>query len=54
MENEIGADGGSFLATLGGGIVWFFQNLVMGVYNIFYATTHPSSWLDCVVWTGTV
>ena len=53
MENENGAEGGGTLLAIGEGIVWFFQNLIMGFYNLLYAITHPVSWLDWVVWTGT-
>ena len=28
------------------GLIWFFENLGLGVYNLFYAITHPASWLD--------
>lgn len=28
------------------GILWFFQNLFLAVYNIGYALTHLGSWLD--------
>jgi TRAP-type mannitol/chloroaromatic compound transport system permease small subunit len=28
------------------GIRWFFENLAMGFYNLFFAFTHPASWLD--------
>ena len=31
------------------GIVWFFQNIGLAVYNLFYALTHPGSWL---AWLG--
>jgi TRAP-type mannitol/chloroaromatic compound transport system permease small subunit len=27
-------------------IVWFFQNVAMAFYNLGYAITHPSLWLD--------
>lgn len=27
-------------------ILWFFQELAMGFYNIGYALTHPALWLD--------
>ena len=28
------------------GLQWFFENLWMGVYNLFYAIAHPGLWLD--------
>lgn len=28
------------------GLIWFFKNLFLAFYNIFYAVTHPASWLD--------
>ncbi len=28
------------------GILWFFKNLAMAFYNIFYAVTHPGQWLN--------
>ncbi len=28
------------------GVVWFFQSLIGAVADIFYAVTHPASWLD--------
>jgi TRAP-type mannitol/chloroaromatic compound transport system permease small subunit len=27
-------------------VVWFFQNLALGIYNFFYALSHPGLWLD--------
>lgn len=27
-------------------IIWFVQNIALGVYNFFYAIFHPSLWLD--------
>ncbi len=32
-------------------IGWFFTQLFMAFYNLFYAITHPASWLD---WTDNV
>jgi len=37
---------GQAIASLGEGILWFFQNTLMAFYNIGYAITHPSLWLD--------
>ncbi|MES0824077.1 TRAP transporter small permease subunit [Ruegeria sp. SCP11] len=34
------------LAAVGGGIVWVLQSLAQAFYNIGYALTHPSLWLD--------
>ena len=31
------------------GIVWFFKNLGLAIYNLFYAISHPGSWL---AWLG--
>ncbi len=31
------------------GIVWFFKNLGLAIYNLLYAVTHPGSWLG---WLG--
>ncbi len=28
------------------GIVWFFQNIALAFYNLFYALTHPADWLN--------
>ena len=28
------------------GIIWFFTNIGLAVYNFFYAITHPGLWLD--------
>lgn len=28
------------------GILWFFQNIALAFYNLFYAITHPGLWLD--------
>jgi TRAP-type mannitol/chloroaromatic compound transport system permease small subunit len=39
------AAGGSFMALLDG-IIWFFSNIALAVYNFGYAVTHPSLWLD--------
>lgn len=33
-------------AALGQGILWVVQNIFMGFYNIGYAVSHPSLWLD--------
>ncbi|MGB7241933.1 MAG: C4-dicarboxylate ABC transporter permease [Sulfitobacter sp.] len=44
MENEAAAGGG--LATIFDGLIWFFSNIGLSVYNIFYAVTHPGLWLD--------
>lgn len=53
MENENGAEAAGTFATLVDGVLWFFQNLGLAFYNIAYAITHPSSWLDWVSWAGT-
>ncbi len=41
MENE--AEGGFALFD---GILWVLQNIAMSFYNLGYALTHPSLWLD--------
>lgn len=53
MENETGAESIGVFSALGSGLVWFFQNLAMGFYNIFYAITHPGVWLDWLSWNNT-
>ncbi|GFE66882.1 TRAP transporter small permease subunit [Litoreibacter roseus] len=35
------------------GIVWFFTNIAMAFYNLFYAITHPMLWLDWLTWANT-
>jgi TRAP-type mannitol/chloroaromatic compound transport system permease small subunit len=52
MENENGAEAGGAFAALFDGVIWFFQSLAMGFYNIAYAVTHPMSWLDWLIWTN--
>ncbi|MGC3937045.1 TRAP transporter small permease subunit [Roseobacter sp. EG26] len=47
MENEVDAAGGS-LSVIFDGVLWFFTNIGLAVYNFFYAISHPSLWLD---WT---
>ncbi|MEL6646151.1 MAG: TRAP transporter small permease subunit [Pseudomonadota bacterium] len=32
---------------------WFFQSIALAFYNVLYALTNPSSWLDWVFWTNT-
>jgi len=53
MENENGAESGSFFAALFDGLIWFIQNLAMGFYNLAYAITQPASWLDWLSWANT-
>ncbi|WP_425050154.1 TRAP transporter small permease subunit [Psychromarinibacter sp. S121] len=31
---------------MGDALIWFFTNIGMGVYNLFYAITHPGLWLN--------
>ena len=52
MEDGETAGFAGTLAAIGGGIWWFIQSLVLSVYDILYAITHPSLWLDWVFWTG--
>lgn len=33
-------------------IVGFLRNIALAFYNFGYAVTHPGSWLDWLVWTG--
>lgn len=47
MENDVDAAGGS-LSVIFDGVLWFFANIGLAVYNFFYAISHPSLWLD---WT---
>ncbi len=35
------------------GIVWFLTNVVMAFYNLAYALTHPTLWLDWLSWANT-
>ncbi|WP_299546225.1 TRAP transporter small permease subunit [uncultured Tateyamaria sp.] len=53
MENDNGAEAAGTFATLIDGVLWFFQNLGLAFYNIAYAITHPSAWLDWVTWANT-
>ncbi len=52
MENESGA-GTGFFGALFEGIIWFVQSLGLAFYNIAYAITHPSAWLDWISWNNT-
>lgn len=45
MENDASEAGGS-LSVIFDGVLWFFTNIGMAVYNFFYAITHPALWLD--------
>ncbi|MBW4708710.1 TRAP transporter small permease subunit [Roseobacter sp. YSTF-M11] len=45
MENEVDAAGGS-LSVILDGVLWFFTNIGLAVYNFFYAISNPSLWLD--------
>ncbi|MEM9638826.1 MAG: C4-dicarboxylate ABC transporter permease, partial [Pseudomonadota bacterium] len=45
MENDASEAGGS-LSVIFDGVLWFFTNIGLAVYNFFYAITHPSLWLD--------
>lgn len=44
--------GGSVLGAAGEWIVWIAQNIALAFYNFGYAITHPTSWLDWVIWTN--
>ncbi|MCV3271033.1 TRAP transporter small permease subunit [Roseobacter sinensis] len=45
MENDASEAVGSF-SIIVDGVLWFFANIGLSVYNFFYAITHPSLWLD--------
>ncbi|MBD0865205.1 MAG: C4-dicarboxylate ABC transporter permease [Rhodobacteraceae bacterium] len=45
--------GGGFFASILDGIVWFFSNISLAIYNTAYAISHPSLWLDWLIWVGT-
>ncbi|MDW3221670.1 MAG: C4-dicarboxylate ABC transporter permease [Paracoccaceae bacterium] len=45
MENDVDASSGA-LSVIFDGVLWFFANIGMAVYNFFYAISHPSLWLD--------
>ena len=53
MENENGVEAGGFFAAFAEGLLWIFQSLAMGFYNVLYAITHPASWLDWLSWANT-
>ncbi|MDA7424195.1 TRAP transporter small permease subunit [Thalassococcus lentus] len=38
---------------LGSWILWIAENLALSIYNIGYALTHPSAWLDWITWNNT-
>ena len=46
MENEQTLSLANTAAYIYDGCVWFFQNLLFAVYNIGYAVSNPSLWLD--------
>ncbi|WP_299962207.1 TRAP transporter small permease subunit [uncultured Roseobacter sp.] len=45
MENDAAEASGGVWIILEG-IQWFFVNIAMAFYNLAYAITHPSLWLD--------
>ncbi|WP_299864581.1 C4-dicarboxylate ABC transporter permease [uncultured Roseobacter sp.] len=45
MENDA-SEAGDSLSVIFDGVLWFFTNIGMAVYNFFYAITHPALWLD--------
>lgn len=53
MDNENSAEAGGFFVALGEGLWWFIHSLAVGFYNLFYAITHPASWLDWLSWANT-
>ena len=46
MENEQTLSLANTAAYIYDGCVWFFQNLLFAIYNIGYAVSNPSLWLD--------
>ncbi|UZD92068.1 TRAP transporter small permease subunit [Cognatishimia activa] len=46
MQDSGTASFGQVLSAIGEGVLWFVQNIAMAFYNIGYAITHPSLWLD--------
>lgn len=53
MGNDTDAEGGNAFLTLIDGVLWFFQSLALGFYNILWAITHPTQWLDWITWNNT-
>ncbi len=53
MGNETDAEGGNAFLSVIEGVLWFFQSLAMGFYNILWAITHPGLWLDWITWNNT-
>ncbi len=43
MESEAATSG---IGALFNGVIWFFTNIGLSVYNFFYAIFHPGLWLD--------
>jgi TRAP-type mannitol/chloroaromatic compound transport system permease small subunit len=46
MENDSGVGPIDVLAGVGDAVLWLGRNIVMAVYNLGYALSHPGSWLD--------
>jgi TRAP-type mannitol/chloroaromatic compound transport system permease small subunit len=46
MDETSGGTLGDMIMSLGSGVVWVIQNIALSFYNIGYAITHPSLWLD--------
>ena len=46
MENEQKISLASTASAVYDGFLWFFQNLLLSFYNIGYAVSNPSMWLD--------
>ena len=46
MQETSTAGFGQILASMGDGVVWIFQNIALAFYNLGYAITNPSLWLD--------
>ena len=46
MENEQTISLASTASAVYDGFLWFFQNLLLSFYNIWYAVSNPGMWLD--------
>ncbi len=43
----------STLGAIWDGLVWVIANIIEAFYNILFAITHPTMWLDWLSWTNT-
>ena len=46
-------EGRGVFLTIFDGIIWFFQNLAIGFYDLLWAIFHPAYWLDWITWNNT-